>query len=73
MPVLREHNKNTMAAKSPRLSVTLTEAEMSDLQKIATGCRVSCSWVAHQAIAEFLEKNADPQKQLPLHMKRGNN
>ncbi len=68
-----EQNKNIMTAKNPRLSVTLTETEMSDLQKLATGSRVSCSWVAHQAIAEFLEKNADPQKQLPLPMKRGNN
>ena len=62
-----------MAAKSPRLSVTLTDTEMGELQKLASKSRVSCSWVAHQAIAEFLEKNADPQARLPLPMKRGNN
>jgi predicted transcriptional regulator len=62
-----------MPVKNPRLSVTLTEMEMSELQKLAHKSRVSCSWVAQQAIAEFLEKNADPQTRLPLPMKRGKN
>jgi predicted transcriptional regulator len=62
-----------MAAKSPRLSVTLTEEQMAEVQRLADTSRVSCSWVVNQAIAEFLDRHADPQATLPLPMSRRDN
>lgn len=59
-----------MVAKNPRLSVTLTEEQMAEIQRLAEGSRVSCSWIVNQAIAEFLERHADPQQSLPLPMRR---
>ncbi len=45
-----------MTAKSPRLSVSLTPKQADELQRLADQSHVSCSWVARQAILEFLER-----------------
>ena len=60
-----------MATKSLRLSVNLTENEATELQRVAAKSDVSCSWVARQAIIEYLGRNADPQRPLPLPLKKG--
>lgn len=64
--VAQEHSGNTMPAKSPRLSVTLTDKQMSIVQRLADKSRVSRSWVVSQAVVEFLEKNIDLQVPLPV-------
>lgn len=60
-----------MPAKKLRFSVNLTENEAAELQRVAAGSDVSCSWVARQAIIEFLGRNTDAQGALPLPIKKG--
>jgi len=47
-----------MATKSPRLSVSLSAAELFEVQRLADRSNVSCSWVARQAVLEYLERYA---------------
>lgn len=60
-----------MAAKNLRFSVNLTENEAGELQRVANECDVSCSWVARQAIIEYLDRNAGAQRALPLPIRKG--
>ena len=55
-----------MAAKSPRLSVSLSTAEICIVQKMADRSNVSSSWVVRQAVIEYLERYAGYQPSLPL-------
>jgi predicted transcriptional regulator len=59
-----------MAAKSPRLSVSLNAAEQAEVQRLAERSNVSCSWVIRQAVIEYLERHASIQATLPLPMTR---
>lgn len=64
---------DTVPAKKLRFSVNLTEDEAVQLQRVAAESDVSCSWVARQAIIEYLGRNADPQRPLPLPIIKGIN
>lgn len=68
-----ELNENKMAAKSPRLSVSLSAAEQAEVQRLADSSNVSCSWVIRQAVVEYLERHAGIQPPLPLLIKKGKN
>lgn len=57
-----------MAAKSPRLSVSLTAAELVEVQNLAERSNVSCSWIIRQAVVEYLDRYAGPQPSLPLQV-----
>lgn len=57
-----------MAAKSPRLSVSLNAAEQAEVQKLADSSNVSCSWVIRQAVIEYLDRYSGDQPSLPLPM-----
>lgn len=61
-----------MAEKIQRVSVNLTPKEDADLRRYAEERQVSCSWVARQAIVEYLERHAGPQQPLPLEAVKGN-
>lgn len=41
-------------SKSHRISISLTEQEFDDLQRIAEKHRVSLAWVGRQAIIDFI-------------------
>jgi predicted transcriptional regulator len=60
-----------MPTKKPRVSVLLNEREASELQLIADQSHVSCSWVARQAIIEFLNRHETEQGSLPLVVGKG--
>lgn len=57
-------------AKPPRLSVTLTPAEHTELLALKDAHRVSLAWLGRQAIVEFIEKYRDERAQLPLRLSR---
>lgn len=57
-------------AKPPRLSVTLTPAEHTELLAIKDAHSVSLAWLGRQAIVEFIEKYRDERAQLPLRLGR---
>ncbi|PTS79781.1 hypothetical protein DBR17_11525 [Sphingomonas sp. HMWF008] len=58
-----------LPTKNPRVSVGLSHQEAGTLQDFADRNHLSCSWVARQAIIEYLERNASPQGALPLGKK----
>ena len=63
----RKENKGaTMADKIQRISVNLTPKEDAELRQYADRLQVSCSWVARQAIVQYLEEHVGPQSELPL-------
>ena len=49
-----------MADKIQRVSVNLTPKEDAALRRYADEREVSCSWVARQAIVEYLASNPSP-------------
>lgn len=65
-----EH-EGRMAEKIQRVSVNLTPKEDAALRCYAEEREVSCSWVARQAILEYLERHAGPQQPLPLQAIKG--
>lgn len=60
-----------MADKIQRVSVNLTPKEDAALRRFADDRQVSCSWVARQAIVEYLERHAGAQQDLPLVASKG--
>lgn len=60
----------SLPTKNPRVSVGLDPQEADALREFADRNHLSCSWVARQAIIEYLERSASPQGALPL-VKRG--
>ncbi len=56
-------------ASKCRVSVNLTSAEHSALMGFAQKYEVSMSWLARQAIGEFLARYRDEEFQLPLQLK----
>lgn len=60
-----------MPTKAPRISVGLSVQEAAELREIADRNRVSCSWLARQAIIEFLERQDAPQGTLAFVVKKG--
>lgn len=60
-----------MAEKIQRVSVNLTPKEDAELRRFAEERQVSCSWVARQAIVEYLDRHAGPQQILPLESVKG--
>jgi len=61
-----------MAEKIQRVSVNLTPKEDEALRRYAEERQVSCSWVARQAIVEYLDRHAGPQQPLPLEVAKVN-
>lgn len=59
-----------LPTKNPRVSVGLSLKEANALQDFADRNHLSRSWVARQAVIEYLERNGNPQGTLPLS-KRG--
>lgn len=56
----------SLPTKNPRISVCLSAREARELQDYAARHRHSRSWVARQAIVEFLERSGGPQGALPF-------
>lgn len=56
-----------MPSKS-RVSVNLPDAEYRALMGFANKYEVSMSWLARQAIGEFLSRYQDEEFQLPLQL-----
>lgn len=53
--------------RSPqRITVTLSHRDHTELAALAERCDVSLSWLTRQAVADFLEKHAKGELQLPL-------
>ena len=60
----------TKGAKPPRLSVGLTNTELTELLALKDRHNVSMAWLGRQAIVEFIAKYRDEQAQLPLRLTR---
>ena len=60
-----------MPTKKPRISVALSNGEAGELQQFADQNHVSCSWVARQAIVEYLDRHGGAQGALPLIRSKG--
>ena len=59
-----------LPTKNPRVSVGLSIGEANALQDFADRNHLSRSWVARQAVIEYLERNGSPQGTLPLSKRR---
>lgn len=62
----KENKRATMADKIQRISVNLTPKEDAELRRYADQLQVSCSWVARQAIVQYLDEHAGSQIELPM-------
>lgn len=58
-----------LPTKNPRVSVGLSLKEANELQDFADRNHLSRSWVARQAVIEYLERNGSPQGTLSLSSK----
>jgi hypothetical protein len=54
----------------PRLSVGLTEGELTELLSLKDRHNVSMAWLGRQAILEFVAKYREENAQLPLRLTR---
>ena len=59
-----------VSRKWPRITVSLSERNHAELTGLAERHDVSISWLARQALVEFIDKYRDIQAQLPLHIKK---
>lgn len=57
--------------KGPRITVSLSESDYKELMAMAEQHDVSLSWLARQAITEFLEHHKNTSMQLPMHLTAG--
>ena len=67
----RKPDEVPMADKIQRVSVNLTPKEDDALRRYADDRQVSCSWVARQAIVEYLDRHAGSRQALPLEAVKG--
>ena len=51
-----------------RITVSLPHRDHDALSALAERCDVSLSWLTRQAVAEFLNKHAQGDLQLPLNL-----
>ena len=56
--------------KGPRITVSVSESNHATLTELAHKHDVSISWLARQAIDEFIENHKDPQMQLPFQIRK---
>lgn len=54
--------------RAQRITVSLSPKDYTELAVLAERCDVSLSWLARQAVADFLEKHAKGELQLPLNL-----
>ncbi len=53
-------------ATRPRISISVSEQEYTELSALAEKHRISLAWIGRRAIAEFLERYRERSLQLPL-------
>ena len=53
-------------ATRPRISISVSEQEYTELSALAEKHRISLAWLGRRAIAEFLERYRERSLQLPL-------
>jgi metal-responsive CopG/Arc/MetJ family transcriptional regulator len=56
--------------KQARISVSLADDEYAEMSALSDKHDVSVSWLARQAIAEFLERHRNEPLQLPITFRR---
>lgn len=61
-------NTKQDSRSAQRITVSLSPRDHTELAALAERCDVSLSWVARQAISEFLERHAKGELQLPLNL-----
>ncbi len=54
--------------KGPRITVSLPENDHTELMAMAEHYDVSLSWLARQAITEFIARHENASMQLPMHL-----
>lgn len=54
--------------KGQRITVSLSQSNHAELTKLAQRHDVSISWLARQALVDFIDKYKDAQAKLPLHI-----
>jgi len=54
--------------KGPRITVSLPEGDYTELMAMAEHHDVSLSWLARQAITEFIDRYKNESMQLPMHL-----
>ena len=54
----------------PRMTVSLFERDFTALTRLAERRDVSISWIARQALSEFVEKHYSTDVKLPLRIDR---
>ena len=57
-----------MTKKSTRITISLPDAEHGELCMLSEQYDVSLSWLARQAVSEFLERYGSGDMQLPLKL-----
>lgn len=57
-------------SKGTRITISLSGGDHAELSAIAEKYDASMSWVARQAIADFLDRHRTGDMQLPLNLPR---
>lgn len=57
-----------MAKKSTRITISLEDKEHGELCALSEQYDVSLSWLARQAVSEFLDRYGQGEMQLPLNL-----